>query len=230
MTTTVLADLEALGAAAVLIIEAWDDPLVERLGYDPRSAYAERFWLPVLGPSTMFLLRHLARGLEEAPGGFACELAATARALGLGDRQGRNSPFFRTVARAVDFDAARLCGDRLVIRRRLAPLPRRHVARLPETLQREHERFLRREAARAGAPVDELLRRRGRQLALSLLQLGEEPSAVFEHLTRWRFPADLAQSCLEWAGTQRELQGRRQGVPEMPSAMRPGNAPAPLAL
>jgi hypothetical protein len=33
-------------------VEPWPDPVIDELGHDPRSAYVERFWLPVLGPST----------------------------------------------------------------------------------------------------------------------------------------------------------------------------------
>ena len=206
MTTDVLGELEQLGIGGVLIVAPWDDPLVDRLGYDPRSSYTEHFWLPILGPSTVFLLRHLVRGLDDSPTGYRLDLAATARSLGLGERHARNSPFFRTVARAVDFDAARLVGERLAVRRRLAPLARRHVARLPAALQAEHERFLRRRTAQAASGQDEQLRRRGRQLALSLLQLGENPAAVALHLQRWRFPADLAETCLEWAAAQQALE------------------------
>ncbi len=34
-----------------LTVEAWPDPVIDQLGHDPRSAYVERFWLGVLGPS-----------------------------------------------------------------------------------------------------------------------------------------------------------------------------------
>ena len=35
-----------------LHIVRWHDPLIDQLGHDPRSRYAELFWLGVLGPST----------------------------------------------------------------------------------------------------------------------------------------------------------------------------------
>jgi hypothetical protein len=34
----------------LLRVEAWHDPVIDELGYDPRSSYVEIFWLPVLGP------------------------------------------------------------------------------------------------------------------------------------------------------------------------------------
>ena len=42
----------------------WHDPLIDRLGHDPRSRYVERLWLEILGPSTTLVLRVLADALE----------------------------------------------------------------------------------------------------------------------------------------------------------------------
>ena len=36
-----------------LHISVWVDPLVDRLGHDPRSTYVEQYWLGILGPSTV---------------------------------------------------------------------------------------------------------------------------------------------------------------------------------
>ena len=33
-----------------LYFEVWEDPLIDRLGYDPRSAYAETYWLGFYAP------------------------------------------------------------------------------------------------------------------------------------------------------------------------------------
>jgi len=41
-----------------LHVTRWDDPLIDALGHDVRSPYVERFWLPLLGPSTMRLFTH----------------------------------------------------------------------------------------------------------------------------------------------------------------------------
>ena len=73
-------------------VEPWPDPVIDELGHDPRSAYVERFWLPVLGPSTVWLLRRLADQLDRQPDGFELDLVDTARCLGVGMRGGRNSP------------------------------------------------------------------------------------------------------------------------------------------
>ena len=44
---------------ATVRVAPWDDPVVDRRGHDPRSAYVEQFWLSVLGPTATWLLRRL---------------------------------------------------------------------------------------------------------------------------------------------------------------------------
>src|SRR5215212_8088923 len=78
--------------AETLQVRPWPDAVIDAVGHDPRSTYVERFWLGVLGPSTTWLLRRLAAGLEASPAGFELPLVDTARALGLGG-DGRHSPF-----------------------------------------------------------------------------------------------------------------------------------------
>ena len=41
-----------------LTIVPWIDPIIDTIGHDPRSRYAETFWLPTLGPTSLLLLRH----------------------------------------------------------------------------------------------------------------------------------------------------------------------------
>ena len=123
-----------------LRVEPWLDPVIDNLGHDPRSAYVETFWLPVLGPSTTWLLRHLTTRLEESPDGVELDVDETARSLGLGERLGPNAPFARTLKRCVDFGMAEWRGPlHLAVRRRLPPLARRHLRRLPESLQARHD-------------------------------------------------------------------------------------------
>src|SRR5215211_3813539 len=146
-------------------------PWPDAVGLDPRSPYVERFWLGILGPSTTWLLRRLAAGLEAEPAGFSLSLPDTAQALGLGGR-GRNSPFVRALARSCQFELAMVPGPgELAVRRRLPPLTRRQLDRLPAAVQAEHERW---REAEAGVPAAEALSRRARRLALSLVELGED--------------------------------------------------------
>jgi hypothetical protein len=125
-----------------LSVIPWPDPVIDRMGHDPRSAYVETYWLGVLGPSTTWLFRHLARGLEEHPAGFVLPLEDCARSLGVGMRGGRQSPFIRAVGRLVQFEMAQLQGsDVLAVRRHAPELSRRHLMRLPEPLQVQHHEW-----------------------------------------------------------------------------------------
>src|SRR5258706_11580636 len=88
-------------APETLTVRPWPDSVLDEVGHDPRSPYVERFWLGVLGPSSVVFLRRVAAELEANPAGFELPLAETARALGLGMKGGRNSPFLRTINRCV---------------------------------------------------------------------------------------------------------------------------------
>lgn len=132
---------------ATINVIPWPDPVVEELGHDPRSWYVERFWLPVLGPSTVLLLRLLNDELDDHPDGTELEAAEVAGALGLSwhENVGRNSPFVRTLLRSCQFGFTRICAEAtLAVRRAVPDLPRRHLSRLPAGLQRLHAEWMRR--------------------------------------------------------------------------------------
>lgn len=196
-----------------LRVEPWLDPVIDELGHDPRSDYVESFWLPILGPSATWLLRHLTIRLEESPDGIELAMEDTARALGLGERLTANGPFARTLQRCVDFDMAEWRGQgRLAVRLRLPPLARRHLRRLPDSLQAKHEaahQVRRTELAPDG------LRRHGCRLALSLVDLGEDQQATEQQLRRLRFHPALATECAAWAV---EEQARRTVSQELTDA------------
>jgi hypothetical protein len=212
--------------ADLLWVESWEPsaPTVDGPGgrgsgggFSLRSDYVEEFWLPVLGPSSIVLLRHLDAALTASPGGVSIDLPDTARALGLGQRTGRNGPMVRTVQRCCAFGAARLTSaHQLLVRRRLPTLSRRQVARLPEGMQARHAELFagRRERPTttdagdppAGPDVD-ALRRRCRTLAVSLLDLGGDTDAAEAQLHRWHFHPAMAHESVHWA--VRHLAERR---------------------
>lgn len=193
--------------AETLTVRPWPDPVIDKLGHDPRSTYVERFWLGVLGPSTTWLLRRVATGLEAEPSGFELPLAETARALGLGG-EGRNSPFVRALARCCQFDVAQPAGEGVLnVRRRLPPLNRRQLVRLPEGLQAEHQRWIEVEARVTDV---ERMRNRSRRLALSLVELGEDLESTERQLHRWRFHPSIARESSLWAWEQHR-QAREAG-------------------
>jgi hypothetical protein len=193
-----LHDMDA-PAAATLTVRPWPDDVIDRVGHDPRSAYVERFWLPLLGPSSVLLLRRLASELEDHPAEVSLPVEGTARSLGLGVRGGRGSTFLRTVERCRQFQLVHLEDDgrTLLARRKLPPLNRGQVGRLPEAVQAQHERWV---LADVRARADgEQERRRARLLALSLFELGEATEDVERRLLRWRFPPPVAREGTAWA-------------------------------
>jgi hypothetical protein len=182
-----------------LTVRPWADDVIDSLGFDPRAPYVERFWLGVLGPSTTWLLRRIAAGFDQEPEGFEMSLGETAHALGLGDRGGRHSPFLRTVNRMIQFELAQVVSageGELAVRRRLPPLNRRQLARLSPSLQAAHTRWQAEQLQESPADAQ---RRRGRQLALSLLELGEDVEAAERQLLRWRYHPTVVHDSVSWA-------------------------------
>ena len=103
--------------------------------HDLRSAYVERYWLPVLGPSAVCLLRRIAGGFDAHPDGFDLDLAETAAALGLSGQARRVQ---RTCERLVAFNAAQYREEGvLAVRRALPALPAGRVRQLPPALAAE---------------------------------------------------------------------------------------------
>ncbi len=115
------------------------DPVLDELGHDARSDYVEHYWLPVLGPSSIWAARRLVAWLETSPDGIEISLESLGRSLGLGGGTGRQSVTVRTLARLIDFGIGATGGSAYAIRRRFPPLPARHLERLPGYLIRSHD-------------------------------------------------------------------------------------------
>ncbi len=118
--------------------------------HDPRSTYVELFWLGILGPTAVWLMRHLARRLDEtasldsgdAGPGVWIEIEETARAIGLASGRQRSAAFARTVDRLIRFNmATTVNGHTLAVRRHLPSISSRQVERLPESLQTAHKKW-----------------------------------------------------------------------------------------
>ena len=191
MPLPLLPDLPAgLFSNPSMTVRPWNDELIDTLGFDPRSAYVERFWLGILGPSTTWFLRRIAAAFDNRPDGIDLVLADMALELGLGHKGGRHSPFMRSVWRCVQFDMARVVGDGLEIRRKLPPLNRRQVTRLPEALRAAHEQW---QKAQLASPAGEANRRRARALAMTLFQFESDGSTVEQRLLGWGVPPAAAR-------------------------------------
>lgn len=196
-----LAPAPSIPATGTLHVTPWPDPVIDSLGLDPRSHYVETYWLGTLGPSTTWLLRRLANALESSPSGFELDLPTCARELGLGDKGGRHSPFARSLSRLVQFEIARwqpTIGV-LEVRRRVPPLTRRQVMHLPDELRSRHDHW---QARQLDAPPAEAVRRRCRQLALALLQTGEERENAERQLLGWGYHPALCYESTAWAAAQ----------------------------
>ncbi len=180
-----------------LHIRPWPDEVIDRAGFDPRSSYVETYWLGILGPSTTWLLRRLVAGLERQPDGYPISLSETARSLGLSDRGGRSSPFVRAVSRTMKFHLAVPEGPEvLAVRRKVPALTSSQVDRLPPALQSAHSRWQQEQLA---APPSDLMRRRGRLLALSMIEMGEEREAAEYRLLEMQYHPALAHDAAGWA-------------------------------
>ncbi len=160
-----------------LMIVAWDDPVVDAVGFEVRSTYVELFWLNVLGPTATWLLRLMVRGLDRYPLGYELDLADTAGTLGLSYTPGTSNPFLRSLNRCVLFGVAQGYAGGLAVRRRIPPVAARHLARMPEVLREAHTGWARRTGA-PSADADE----RGRVLAAALAAVGDDGDAVERQL------------------------------------------------
>jgi hypothetical protein len=146
-------------------------------------------------------MRRFAAGLDDNPDGFDLERADTARALGLGVRDGRQSPFRRALARCVAFEMAKPEGPTtLAVRRRIPPMPRRHLQRLPDALQHRHAQWM---TPVRSSPALETARRNARRLALALLASDNTRPEVELQLVRWQVHPAIAHEAAQWAWAYR---------------------------
>ncbi|HEY5251606.1 MAG TPA: hypothetical protein VIJ09_08100 [Acidimicrobiales bacterium] len=180
-----------------LQIVAWTDPVIDTLGHDPRSWYVEQFWVGIIGPTATWLLRRIVGRFDTEPDGFELDLDETARGLGLGGRDGRHSPFQRALSRCVSFKLARPQGPgALAVHRRIPPLTLRQLDRLPPSIQKLHREW---SASQSRTGVLDEARNRSRRLALKLLDIGADRTAVELQLIRWRVHPAVAHEATQWA-------------------------------
>ena len=183
--------VDAVAVSPTVVLRPLVDPTVDATGFDPRSSYVEHFWLGILGPSSVWLLRRVALGFDTWPDGFELDVHETADALGLAAGS-RNSTFTRTVQRIVQFGMARL-GDGLYVRRRLPPLSPRHLSRLPATLRDAHRAW--------ATGADDVAREheRAHAAAAGLVAIRDEPELVEHHLRAMGIHPRVAAQAVAWA-------------------------------
>ena len=119
--------------------------MVRGSGITPTDPYLERCWLPMVGPSTVALVRHVA-DLTAESGEARLPLNDLSRLLGLGaaDVPSRNNKLVRTLARAEQFGLAftrlGVPGEQVTfgIHDHVALVPARLLDRLPEVARQWH--------------------------------------------------------------------------------------------
>ena len=178
-------------------VSPWVDAVVDAVGLDPRAPYVERFWLPVVGPSTVVFMRRMADLFEATPEGFEIDARMFARDIGVGTGNAGNPHLYRrTVERAERFGMLRTAGDDLWVRRKVAPLTAGQVARLPARHQRAHKQW---QAARLARGTHPATTGHATRLAESLLHVGADDTEVREQLARWRFDDETVALAIEAA-------------------------------
>lgn len=121
---------------------AHPDPRVHRAGFSLDHPYLERCWLPILGPTSVLLLRRMPSLWRNDPavGVPVDELAVV---LGLGNGTGRNSPVWRTIDRLARFNFAdRVKDNQIDVYTEAPPLGARNLAGLPQSVRDAHDELL----------------------------------------------------------------------------------------
>lgn len=128
-----------------LIRRPHTNQMVRASGIEPTDPYLEMCWLPVVGPSTTALVRHIAH--VTADGGEAhVPLSDLGRQLGLGPVEvpSRNNRLIRTLTRAEQFGLAfssiNVPGESMTlgINSEIALVPNRMLERLPYAARQHH--------------------------------------------------------------------------------------------
>lgn len=180
-----------------LNVTAWPDPVIDTLGHDPRSEYVERFWLPTLGPTTLLLLRRLATRFDRNGDTLQLDGPDLSQSLGVGARDGASTPLIRSFDRLVMFDLATSTGPHsYAVRRTVPPVNRRHLHRLPMSLQREHDEWV---ADQLTSSALEHARRRARRLAFALFEQGDDLDHVERVLLGVGFHPTVCRESAQWA-------------------------------
>ncbi len=191
---------EPEGVSSNLHVICWEDPLLAKVGFDPRSKYVELFWLPVLGPSSTWLLRRIANQLDLQPQGFDLNLEEMAHSIGLGGATGRHSPLIRSIKRCVRYGAARrMRSGSVAVRKMLSQIPQRYLERLPQDLQSQHQVWA---LSNRDLTTPSTRCRRTRLEAIELLMSGTDPSNLESILHERNIHPALAFDAARWARTK----------------------------
>ena len=118
--------------------------------FPTQHQYVEMLWLPVIGPSTTWLLRRLSGWTLACPEGLTVVLPELSESLGLGWSSGSGSSVQRSMRRLIMFGLARWT-DALDVATMVPAISERHLARMSPALVRAHDRMIQQLSDRAAA-------------------------------------------------------------------------------
>lgn len=113
-------------------------PHPRRASFALDHPYLEQCWGPVLGPSSVALLRHCMWHWQDATPAVvdAAELAAE---IGLGRGTGGSSPLWHTIDRLARFAMVEVTGAEVAVYTEVTPVGARRLERLPAWTRRRHQ-------------------------------------------------------------------------------------------
>lgn len=120
-----------------LQVTTFTDTDTERWGHPVRSAYTEMFWLPIIGPTTSWLLRRLQVGDVVVP----VPLGLLSLSMGVGVAGGINAPVIRSLSRLVEYGLAVVDEDRFSVTTHVPRLSAKQLVRLPGPFRQQHEMY-----------------------------------------------------------------------------------------
>lgn len=127
----------------VIVVHATAHPVakVHRAGFALDHPYVERCWTPVIGPSSVLVLRRMPELFKGSADPFV-HLDELGRGLGIGGT-GRHSAIRRTFDRLVQFRFASWSGPgELDLYTEVPPLSSSRLERVPDFVKRDHDTLL----------------------------------------------------------------------------------------
>ena len=190
---------------AVLELHAVRHPkqAVRQVGFPLDHPFLERCWAPLIGPSSVMLLRRCSWLWQEASP-VRVPTEELSRQLGLGRGAGASSPIWHTIRRVVEFGfASQAEPSELAVYTEVPPVPARSLTRLPLRCRAEHARLL-------GAHLDALAR-----------AAGQAPSPPVAHPDVLARAAGQAPSPIEALPPHLRMAARLERLGQTPSPSSP---------
>ena len=126
---------------------------VHRAGFPLDHPYLEQCWSPILGPSSVLLLRHTAQLWRDADPAVI-DSADLAQQIGLGKGRGTHSPLGHTLNRIVRFRFAQWTDPGVLdVYTEVRPLRERDLSRVPKWSASRHDELLGRHLDSLTAPA-----------------------------------------------------------------------------